>query len=88
MNAECRYASALFKMLWILVSSTVSSLKFTPFKMWSSSDMQDAAESAEADERAGCQFVSASSIAIELFSSSVRRTVASFVRPAMTAASS
>jgi len=37
-------------------------------------------------ESAGCQFVSASSIAIELFSSSVRRTVASFVRPAATAA--
>jgi hypothetical protein len=40
------------------------------------------------DERAGCQFVSASSIARELFSSSVRRTVASFVRPAAIAASS
>lgn len=40
------------------------------------------------DESAGCQFVSASSIANELFSSSVRNTVASFVRPAAMAASS
>ena len=66
-------------MLWILVSSCCKS----EIALFSSDSRLGGIE-----DRAGCQLVSASSIAIELFSSSVRRTVASFVRPAATAASS
>ena len=64
-------------MLWILVSSCCKSENI----LFSSDPGLGGIE-----DRAGCQLVSASSIAIELFSSSVRRTVASFVRPAATAA--
>lgn len=67
-------------MLWILVSSCCKS----EIILFSS----DSKLGGRIEDRAGCQLVSASSIAIELFSSSVRRTVASFVRPAATAASS